>query len=194
MAKKFKVDIDLLQHQLKNGVLDKLSSAPSSPVSGQVYYNTTSNKFHGYDGTSWIDLGASGGGVKELFFISIYNVFQGDYGSLEISTNGNDSFNFAVPLDFVSLVSLEVCATPENTNATANVDLNSDYSAAGESETTHSETDTAITFNFTADQKDLFDISSVFSSLAAGDHCGLNWKNSATGVVNIYGIRLRYNT
>jgi hypothetical protein len=38
----------------------KLSAAPSSPVSGDTYYDTTFNKPFTYNGTEWVDLGASG--------------------------------------------------------------------------------------------------------------------------------------
>ncbi|MBL7989037.1 MAG: hypothetical protein JNJ94_13320 [Chlorobi bacterium] len=41
--------------------MQNLSSAPSSPVSGQVYYNTTDNKLYVYNGSSWVDLSNSGG-------------------------------------------------------------------------------------------------------------------------------------
>ena len=38
----------------------KLSAAPSTPVSGDTYYDTTFNKPFTYNGTEWVDLGASG--------------------------------------------------------------------------------------------------------------------------------------
>ena len=34
-----------------------LSTPPLSPTKGQVYYNTSSNKFYGYNNSSWVDLG-----------------------------------------------------------------------------------------------------------------------------------------
>jgi hypothetical protein len=42
--KKFKVNIDLEQNQLVNPVLDNQSTAPGSPVLGQLYYDTGSTR------------------------------------------------------------------------------------------------------------------------------------------------------
>jgi hypothetical protein len=39
-----------------NITLPKLATAPSSPVSGDTYYNTTFNKPYTYNGTDWVDL------------------------------------------------------------------------------------------------------------------------------------------
>lgn len=55
MAEKlFLVDLNLNGNQLKGVVVEKLETAPSSPVEGQIYYNTTTKKFMYYNGTSWI--------------------------------------------------------------------------------------------------------------------------------------------
>lgn len=61
MAKKFLVPIDLNQLELQNVRLQNLASAPASPVVGQVYFNTTTNKAMVWDGTDWIpwEVGAS---------------------------------------------------------------------------------------------------------------------------------------
>jgi hypothetical protein len=37
-------------------ITGSFSSAPSSPSAGQIYFNTTTNKHQGYDGTSWNNL------------------------------------------------------------------------------------------------------------------------------------------
>ena len=54
MAKKVKTSLDFEKNEIQNVVVQKLASAPASPVSGQIYYNTTQNAFYYYNGTAWV--------------------------------------------------------------------------------------------------------------------------------------------
>lgn len=54
MAKKVKTSLDFEKNEIQNVVVQKLATAPSSPVSGQIYYNTTQNAFYYYNGTAWV--------------------------------------------------------------------------------------------------------------------------------------------
>jgi len=56
MSKKFLSSIDLAKNELQNAVIHKLASAPSSPVEGQIYENSTDHKLYYHDGTAFRDV------------------------------------------------------------------------------------------------------------------------------------------
>jgi hypothetical protein len=60
--KKFLTDIDFNQNQSISRVIENRGSAPSSPIVGQEYYNTTLNKAFFWNGTTWVEYGGGGGG------------------------------------------------------------------------------------------------------------------------------------
>jgi hypothetical protein len=61
MARPFVTHIDLAKNELQNAVIQPLASAPSSPVEGQIYYNTTDDTIYVWANGAWLDLGVQGG-------------------------------------------------------------------------------------------------------------------------------------
>lgn len=51
--KLFLVDLNLGGNQLKNAVVSQLDTAPENPKAGQIYFDTTENKFKYFNGTNW---------------------------------------------------------------------------------------------------------------------------------------------
>ena len=55
-ARPYLMPIDMTGNEIQNAKLHNLGSAPSSPVGGRYYYDTTSNRFLYYNGTAFVNL------------------------------------------------------------------------------------------------------------------------------------------
>ena len=99
---------------------------------------------------------------------------------------------FKCPHDFTSITSAEIIIIPEDTNANADIDIASDYGAAGEAYNTHSGSDAATTYNLTQNQIYALDVSGILGSLAANDHVGITLDEKDTNTIHVIGFRLRY--
>lgn len=49
-------NLDMAKNELQNAVVQNLTSAPASPKTGQIYFNSTDNKLYCYNGSTWVDV------------------------------------------------------------------------------------------------------------------------------------------
>ena len=93
MAVSFGSPIDLQKLELQNPVIHQLATAPSSPVQGQVYYNTADDNLYVYDGSNWVDLTSQGVTYTAGTGLTLTGTsFSVDYGTTSTTAAaGNDS-------------------------------------------------------------------------------------------------------
>ena len=96
MAKKFLTDLNLSQNELLNAVMQNLTTAPSNPKVGQLYYNTTDKIMYQWDGTAWKPVGniyINGNGIV----ISASNVVSADFATSGEATAGSSTTKVMSP-------------------------------------------------------------------------------------------------
>ena len=90
-------NLDLNKNEIKNVVVHKSSTAPSSPTEGQIYYNTADKNFYRYNGTSWVTYQGE---------ITANGILQGD-------GNGNIT---ATSTESATLLSIDSAPTASSNN------------------------------------------------------------------------------
>lgn len=119
MAKKTLVNVDLVQNELQNCRVQNLASAPGSPVSGQIWYNTTSGRFEFRGASTNIDPTARANhtGTQLAATISDFDtqvrtsrLDQMAAPTADVSFNGQKATNLGAPIsanDAVRLTDLQ---------------------------------------------------------------------------------------
>ncbi len=96
-------NININQNELRNAVVQNLGTAPGTPLAGQIYYDTGTNKIKLYNGSSWLTVPDGTGANNYLTGLS-FNTSNGiltatmqGLSALTVDLDGRYALSSAIP-------------------------------------------------------------------------------------------------
>ncbi len=168
-------------------------------TSDTVPYDNTTSGLTGDTVQEAIDelaasLGTVGGGKSRFTpFAANASVANGRHATNQIGANASGNFESFAPNDMTTFIAAYLICLPGATVTGADIDIQVDYCAVGETKTQHQGSDTTSTYNLTLDQMTALEFTSILGSLSAGDFIGVYVKNnSVSGGVGYLGVLFIY--
>ena len=127
MAINFYSDISLNYNELQNIVVQKLGSAPGSPVEGQIYYDTGDDTIYVRRASDWLDLGQSGSSVSGNTFATDLKIGRDADNLIDFTTDNQITFRVSAGNNVIMKASGEIEA--------ASLDISGDVDVDGTLET-----------------------------------------------------------
>ncbi len=135
---KYASNIDLQKNQLQNAVVHPLASAPSSPVEGQVYYDTAAHKLYYRTNSAWYDVTDAttlGGVVAANYALLASPTFTGTPAA-PTASSGTNTTQLATTAFVVSEIAARLAAADAMTYKGAiDASSNPNYPAADAGDT-----------------------------------------------------------
>lgn len=95
---KFLANLNLNKNELQNAVVQPLPDAPTSPVEGQIYYDSTAGdkKVYVYNGTGWVPIGGAGSAPSDATITLSNGAGIANIGSFTTDQSSNETLTIGV--------------------------------------------------------------------------------------------------
>jgi hypothetical protein len=110
---KFLNNVDLAQYELQNARVQNLATAPGTPVTGQVYYDTALGRYRIWNGTAWLSL------IDQAYVDSVVNGLDWKQ-SCRAGTTANITLTGTQTVDGVAVVAGDRVLVKNQTTTSAN--------------------------------------------------------------------------